>query len=266
MTVFAFAMGMSVWGITVSLTAWFSSASGHALWWPKYCEFIFGKLPQKLQNRFKQTMTLAGYSELGVTLWFGKVSVMTMLGIISVLLSPSDVVQLLGCIILIWPWLPLFNAGRSAAARQREAVLALPVIMDALAMLLATGIPLVSALQRGMSRNRSNALQDELLIVLHDIRMGISLANALDMFCVRLPRPEIRLFANLLLQSSQQGNSLAPLLEQQAKTRRDITAAEIEQYAQEAPVRLLGPLAICIFPATILPFVGIIIAKITMGG
>lgn len=266
MTVFAFAMGMSVWGISASIMAWFGNVKGHKFWWPKYCAFIFGKLPKALQYKFKKTMTLAGYSEHKVTLWFGKASGMTALGFLSILQNVSNLVQLLGFLVIMWSWLPLINAGRSATARQQEAVLALPVMMDALAMLLATGIPLVSALQRGMSRNRSNALQDELQIVLQDIRMGTSLANALDSFCTRLPRSEIRLFANLLLQSSQQGNSLAPLLEQQAKTRRDITAAEIEQYAQEAPVRLLGPLAICIFPATILPFVGIIIAKITMGG
>lgn len=266
MNVFVVAMGMSVWGLSASLTAWFSSSYGHAFWWPKWCVFLFGKLPRTLQRRFKKTMTLAGYTKQGVKLWFGKASVMTTIGITGVLFSPIGIVQVLGLFVVFWSWLPLINAGRSAAARQRQAVLALPVMMDALAMLLATGIPLVSALQRGMSRNRSNALQDELQMVLQDIRMGTSLANALDLFCSRLPRPEIRLFANLLLQSSQQGNSLAPLLEQQAKTRREITAAEIEQYAQEAPVRLLGPLAICIFPATILPFVGIIIAKITIGG
>lgn len=265
MNVFVIAVGIIFWGISASLVAWFCSPQGHSFWWPRYCNYVFAQLPKNIQRKFKKPMTLAGYSEHAVVLWFGKASFITLLGTIGLLLASGAVIRLLALVVMLWAWLPLINAGRSAQARQREAVLALPVVMDALAMLLATGVPLVSALQRSMSRNQSNALQEELRVVLQDIRMGTSLANALELFCTRLPRPEIRLFANLLLQSSQQGNSLAPLLEQQAKTRREVTAAEIEQYAQEAPVRLLGPLAICIFPATILPFIGIIIAKVTVG-
>jgi len=266
MSIYALAVGLSVWGITASLTAWFTSISGHALWWPRLCTVIFAQLPSPMRVKFTNIMTLAGYSEPAVALWFGKASLLTLLVTLAMLVKSHGALQLLGITLVLWSWLPLISAGRSAAARQREAVLALPVVMDALAMLLATGVPLVSALQRAMSRNRSNALQDELRMVLQNIRMGTSLADALELFCLRLPRAEIRLFANLLLQSSQQGNSLGPLLEQQAATRREITAAEVEQYAQEAPVRLLGPLAICIFPATILPFVGVIVAKVTMGG
>lgn len=266
MSAFALAVGLSVWGVTTSATVWLSSPQGHAVWWPKFCTQLFVQLPLPMRSKFTKTMTLAGYSEPAVALWFGKASVITTGALLGILFYHLALVYLLGASCIVWSWLPLINAGRSATARQREAVLALPVIMDALAMLLATGVPLVSALQRAMSRNRSNALQDELRTVLQQIRMGTSLADALDLFCARLPRAEIRLFANLLLQSSQQGNSLAPLLEQQAATRREITAAEVEQYAQEAPVRLLGPLAICIFPATILPFVGVIVAKVTMGG
>ncbi len=217
---FVLAVGLSIWGIMTSLMVWLSNAEGHAFWWPRYCVYIFNKLPQVLQEKFKKPMALAGYSDQQLALWFGKSVLMTALACLGLVLINNGLMSLLSAGLVCWSWRPFINAGRSARARQREAVFALPVIMDSLAMLMATGVPLISALQRGLSRSRTNALQQELRVVLHDVRMGISLAKALEQFCQRLPRPEIRLFANLLLQSSQQGNSLVPLLEQQAKTRR----------------------------------------------
>lgn len=256
---------LSVCGVVVSIMHWLQKPEGHSFWWPKLCSYLFHKVPQPLARKLKQTLMLAGYSEQQFESWFGRTSIVTCIGLFSVLLLPHPILQV-GCILLLLHiWLPYLNAGRRAKKRQQEAVYALPVVMDGLAMLLATGVPLVSALQRNMSKHRSHSLQEELQVVLQDIRMGTGLAKALEGLCRRLPRAEIRLFANLLLQSSQQGNSLAPLLEEQARIRREVTTAELEQYAQEAPVRLLGPLALCIFPATIIPFVGVIVMKVSTG-
>ncbi|RUO43917.1 hypothetical protein CWE15_01660 [Aliidiomarina taiwanensis] len=265
MSMYLVAVSISVWSVSAAVIYWVTQPEGHRKWWPMWCAYFFRWVPQPVANTLRQPLILAGYSSKQVESWFGRVVVTTLLGGGIIVAFSSFPLQLGGAALLIYVWLPYLNAGRHAKRRQQEAVYALPVVMDGLAMLLVTGVPLVSALQRSMSQHKSHALQEELQVVLQDIRMGTSLAQALEGLCQRLPRPEIRLFANLLLQSSQQGNSLAPLLEQQAKVRREVTTADLEQYAQEAPVRLLGPLALCIFPATILPFIGVIVMKVSNG-
>ncbi|RUO21247.1 hypothetical protein CWE08_06605 [Aliidiomarina iranensis] len=171
---------------------------------------------------------------------------------------------------------------------QQQARYALPTFMETLAMLLSAGFPLPTALQRIVSVPNSiasspvntqnqtqndskpslknnmqmNPLVLEFREVLRRTRTGESLSEALQKLRDTLPGPEIAMFVSLLIQANQHGGRLADLLNYQADVRRQQIAEEIEAQAQEAPVRLLMPLVIFIFPATMLPFIGVIIGKV----
>ncbi|MCH8502075.1 MAG: type II secretion system F family protein [Aliidiomarina sp.] len=138
----------------------------------------------------------------------------------------------------------------------------LPATMELLAMLLSAGLPLVSALQQLLRRNTSSAMDQELNLVLAAIRTGDSMVTAIQRLRTRNPSAEMSMFATMIIQSSQQGGALAPLLTEQASAFRQALAEDIEQRAQELPVRLLMPLIIFVFPATMLPFIGVIVAKV----
>jgi len=229
--------------------------------WQLSAEWLWLRLPKGLQHALAQPFLLAGLQMNSIHGWLLRIMCVLLLLTFSLLLGAPVVVQGALLLLLFACLRPLLVAGKQAKIRQQQAVYGLPIIMDALALLLATGVPLMTALQKGLGQ-RQNPLYSELRNVLYQVRTGVSFQDALTNLCERLPRAEIRSFANLLLQASQQGNSLVALLEQQAAVRRELTAAAVEKQAQETPVRMLGPLALFIFPATIIPFIGVIAAKV----
>lgn len=272
MIYFAGVFGLSIWAISASLM-FYSSIFYQNFWqplqqfWYRSCLASLGYFPPAVQQAIIVPLNRSGYSEAAIAFWLGRVYIMLLLtgvsGFLFMVAERGSTLLLASCLALLVTLWPYVRAGRKARKRQQEAVYALPLLLDTVALLLTTGVPLVAALQRSVSQEQQGVLHVELRLLLQNIRMGISLTRALEDFCYRLPTAEIRLFANLLAQASQQGNSLAPLLEQQAHIQREAIAAQIEEYAQEAPVRLLFPLALFIFPATILPFVAVIMAKLS---
>ncbi|MCH8492199.1 MAG: type II secretion system F family protein [Idiomarina sp.] len=150
----------------------------------------------------------------------------------------------------------------------QQARYALPAFMDTLAMLLTAGFPLTSALQKLLQQvpaESFNALHVEMRMVLQRARHGESFAESMLQLRKRLPGPEMAMFVSLLVQSNRYGGRLAELLNSQAELGRLKIAEEFESKAQEAPVRLLLPLILFIFPATLLPFIGVIIGKVMWG-
>ncbi|RUO38682.1 hypothetical protein CWE13_03285 [Aliidiomarina shirensis] len=153
---------------------------------------------------------------------------------------------------------------RSKQAYRQQARYALPAFMETLAMLLSAGYPLQSALQRIVSTANGvgNPLMLEMRELLRRTRTGETLSESLKKLKLALPGPEMAMFVSLLVQANQHGGRLADLLNYQAEVRRQQVAEEIETRAQEAPVRLLLPLVVFVFPATMLPFIGVIIGKL----
>lgn len=147
----------------------------------------------------------------------------------------------------------------------QQARYALPAFMDTLAMLLSAGFPLTSALQKLLQQiptQSANALHLEMGSVLQRVRRGEGFAESMLQLRKRLPGPEMAMFVSLLVQSNRYGGRLAELLHAQAELRRVQIAEEIESKAQEMPVRLLLPLIVFIFPATLLPFIGVVMGKV----
>lgn len=93
-------------------------------------------------------------------------------------------------------------------------------------------------------------LQDEWLRILRDMRAGQSRKEALKQFSVRVGHPAISSLVCALLTAEQQGASLVPVLRIQAEQRRVERFLLAEKLAMEAPVKMLFPLIICIFPGT----------------
>lgn len=160
-------------------------------------------------------------------------------------------------------WVMAWLQARQSRRRRIELVRCqLPATMELLAMLVSAGLPLVSALQQLLSRSASSAMHQELNLVLAAIRTGDSMVTAIQRLRTRNPSAEMSMFVTMVIQSSQYGGALATLLTEQAGAFRQALAEEVEQRAQELPVRLLLPLIIFIFPATMLPFIGVIVAKV----
>ena len=112
------------------------------------------------------------------------------------------------------------------------------------------GLNLQGALGQAMEKGPAGPLRNEFAVVLRDLRSGLSRADALRRMAERLDIQEITSFVSSIIQAEKMGASLASVLRVQSEQRRNERFQRAEKMAMEAPVKLVGPLVIFIFPVT----------------
>ena len=137
---------------------------------------------------------------------------------------------------------------------KRRVSASLPNLLDVLALTLESGQNFQSAVNLAISRmpdsRQSEVLKAHLQELTRDLRSGESRANALQKFSDRLSMPEVTQFVASVMTAERQGASISNILRRQAEQLRTTRALAAERVAMKAPVKLLAPLAICIFPCT----------------
>ncbi len=142
-------------------------------------------------------------------------------------------------------------AIRRRAALRRNAVLKrLPHDLDLITLSIEAGLNLGAALGQAARHGPPGPLRDEWQRVLRDIRAGQPRHEALGAMGVRLALPAVSTLVAALLAAERQGASLGPILRAQAEQRRHERFLRAERLAMEAPVKMLFPLVVCIFPGT----------------
>src|SRR5581483_1587423 len=91
---------------------------------------------------------------------------------------------------------------------------------------------------------------------LTELRVGDSSERALRRMAKRLQSPEMTSFVRALIQGEQLGLSLGQTLRNLADDSRRRRRAAAEELAAKAPVKMLVPTAIFIFPALFVVILG----------
>jgi len=134
--------------------------------------------------------------------------------------------------------------------RRNEVMRDLPVYLDMVTLALEAGGALGVALKVATERAPDSPLRRAFLRVQGDLRAGRSRAEALAALADRLDVPAVRPLVAALVQAESSGGSLATVLRAQADQRIEERFARAEKLALEAPVKMLAPLVLCIFPCT----------------
>ena len=161
------------------------------------------------------------------------------------------VMALIACALL----LPEYAVVRSARARAERLSADLPQAIDQIVVSLEAGLAFDAAVSYFVQRGRS-AFAGELQLVLSEIRMGESRAEALRRLAERVPHPDVRSFVHTLVQSEGVGISRVPLLKSQATDLRNRRQLAAEEKAQRAPVKMLFPTLIFILPVMFIVLLG----------
>jgi tight adherence protein C len=143
-----------------------------------------------------------------------------------------------------------------AARRRRETIRAeLPDALDLLAVSVEAGLAFDGAIAK-LTEHMSGPLVDEFGLVLGEMRIGESRSNALQKMVQRVEAPEIASFARAIIQADQLGISLGRILRVQATDTRNKRQAAAEEKAMKAPIKMLFPTALFIFPAMFVIILG----------
>jgi len=152
------------------------------------------------------------------------------------------------------------------ARRQRAVLRELPFFLDVITLAMESGLNLASALAQAADKGPPGPLREEFERVLRDIRAGRTRADALRAMAERLAQPGVGALVASLVVAEQQGGALAPILRAQAEQRRTERFQRAEKLAMEAPVKMLLPLLLFIFPCTFAVLLFPVFARMLMEG
>jgi tight adherence protein C len=152
-------------------------------------------------------------------------------------------------------YLPFLLINRKIAQRKLSMQKALPDVLDLLTVSVEAGLGFDGALAK-LSEKMQGALVDEFNQVLHEIRMGVPRREALQAMGTRCGIDDISLFTTSLVQADQLGVSIGNVLRVQSADMRSKRRQRAEEKAQKAPVKMLFPLVIFIFPTIFIVLLG----------
>ncbi|MCF8151447.1 MAG: type II secretion system F family protein [Burkholderiaceae bacterium] len=150
--------------------------------------------------------------------------------------------------------------------RQKDVLRALPVYLDFITMAVEAGLNLNGALNQAMDKGPPGPLRNEFYMVVRDLRAGVPRADALRRMEKRLDMEEIASFVGTVIQAEKMGARLGTALRVQALQRRTERFQRAEKLAMEAPVKLILPLIVFIFPVTFIVLAFPIAMKFLMEG
>jgi tight adherence protein C len=143
-----------------------------------------------------------------------------------------------------------------ATRSRRERILReLPDALDLLAVSVEAGLGFDGAVTK-LTEHMDGALVDEFSLTLGEIRIGKSRSEALKGMAARVPVPEVGAFVRAVTQAEQMGISLGRILRVQAADSRNRRQAAAEEKAMKAPIKMLFPTVIFIFPAMFIVILG----------
>ena len=142
---------------------------------------------------------------------------------------------------------------RGALKKRHLAIMqALPFVLDLLTLSVEAGMDFMSALQRNCDRRRIDPLNEELIRMTREIQIGTPRRVALRNMAERVRQPDLKAVSFALIQADELGVPIGPILRIQSDQLRARRFDRAERLANEAPVKMLGPLLLCIFPAVLL--------------
>ena len=139
---------------------------------------------------------------------------------------------------------------------RRDAVRSdLPDALDLLAVSVEAGLGFDGAITK-LTEHMDGPLVDEFSLLLSEMRMGESRQTALKNMVARVDAAELSSFVRAVIQADQLGISLGRILRVQATDSRLRRQAAAEEKAMKAPIKMLFPTVLFIFPAMFLVLLG----------
>ena len=152
-------------------------------------------------------------------------------------------------------YLPKFWLSSRVKGRQKLIMKSLPDAFDLITTCVEAGLGLDAALGR-VAEKVEGPFSDEMTITMREISLGKLRRDALKEMALRCQIPDLTTFITAVVQAETMGTSIATVLRVQAEQMRTKRRQRAEQQAQQAPVKMIFPLVLCIFPTLFIVILG----------
>ena len=134
-----------------------------------------------------------------------------------------------------------------------------PFLLDLLVLAMRAGLNYSTSLSQSVNKLPESAVKDEFSRLLREIRAGKDRRSALNDMATRIDVPSVNNFVAAINQAEETGGEIGEVLRAQAAQRRTERFNEAEKKANQAPVKMLVPLVVFLFPVLFM-LVGFVLA------
>lgn len=217
--------------------------------------FFCSLLPYEMMERIEKRLSHTGVSYLLTAEQFVAVRIISifcgfLFGVIVLAALEKDLPIVILITTILGYLMPDIWLRDTRIRRESAIIRAMPVYLDFITMSVEAGLNLQGALGQAMEKAPPGPLRNEFGIVLRDLRAGLPRSEALRRMADRIDVKEVTSFVSSMIQAEKMGSSMANVLRIQAEQRRSERFQRAEKLAMEAPIKLVGPLIMFIFPVT----------------
>ncbi|HOK03645.1 MAG TPA: type II secretion system F family protein [Victivallales bacterium] len=215
------------------------------------------------RKRFREMIIMAGLEEIIDEERFIAVNILlaifgAVFAIILIVGGQILIGMMIFILLVLYPRMWLNSAVRR---RHLEIQKALPNVLDLLTLSVEAGKDFLTSLRDILLRRRRDALSQELERTFQEIQLGKQRRVALRELARRVQQPDLTSVLNAIIQADELGVSIAHILRIQGDQLRIKRFSRAEKLANEAPVKILFPLALFILPAVVLILLGPILLR-----
>lgn len=174
---------------------------------------------------------------------------MILMLLICLMLHRSSVVLPLASAAFGYVYLDIWMRDR-VKRMELEVIKNLPNFLDMLTLAVESGCNLTVGITVAVEKTAESPLRRAFARLLREVRSGRGRVDALRMLEERMDTNAVTSLTTTLVQAEKTGASLGSVLRAQSTQRTNERFARAEKMAMEAPVKMLGPLILCIFPCT----------------
>lgn len=150
---------------------------------------------------------------------------------------------------------PVFYLKKKIDTRKSEIESGLPYVLDILTVSVDAGLGFDMALVKVVEKTKGT-LSDEFYKTLQEIKMGKSRKEALKDLGSRSGVDDLQQFTTSIIQAEQLGVRIGNVLKVQSEDMRTKRKQRAEERAMKAPIKILFPLVLFIFPAIFIVVLG----------
>jgi len=226
-------------------------------------KFLMRLAPAEMVSNLEKKIIMAGRPYgLSAKNWFGIQAVATvalpLLVVFLMLQAKADIgktILLAAAVCTMGVMIPNLILNGKIRDRQKSVLKTMPDVMDLLTVSVEAGLGFDAALSKVVDK-MPGTLSEEFKVLLQEIKVGKSRKEAMYQMAERIGIPDFRSFINAVIQADQLGVSLGRVLRIQSDQIRNNRRQRIQEKAMKAPIKMLIPMVVFIFPVIFIVLLG----------
>lgn len=250
--------------LTDGETSKVSGAKGHGIvlqysrpFFKRYLSPIVGSMKnkRKIKDKYKRSLASAGLTSYLTPEDFFAFKLFLILGFpvmfmaIREFLEETWSIKLIPVLAIAGFYYPNIWIKGKIEQRQKEILFSMPFSVDMLALSVEAGLDFIAAMAKVIKKAKPSALVEEFTILLKEIKIGASRADALRNMAWRTNLIQVASFCATLIAADSVGASIGPILKSLGAEMRQKRSSQIEKAGATAATKILFPMMFFIIPS-----------------